>query len=135
MLVTVEAPYGHEVVVEGAGPGDLAGDRPGPDATGGEFEVYHETAPPGTRLVLPRPASGSREALTVSPNSTGRRQGEQGTCKETKRPGGGFWDGGVRGLSTPHSATGEASFLQDQRAPSQRGGSWMLERSDGGGEA
>ena len=48
MLVTVEAPYGHEVVVEGSEDLETWQEVGRDPCDRGEFEIYHETAPPGT---------------------------------------------------------------------------------------
>ena len=48
MLVTVEAPYGHEVVVEGSEDLESWQEIGRDPCDRGEFEIYHETAPPGT---------------------------------------------------------------------------------------
>ena len=48
MLVTVEAPYGNEVVVEGSEDLETWQEIGRDPCDRGEFEIYHETAPPGT---------------------------------------------------------------------------------------
>ncbi|MCP5524156.1 MAG: hypothetical protein H7A46_21690, partial [Verrucomicrobiales bacterium] len=48
MLVTVEAPYGQQVVVEGSEDLETWQEVGRDPCDRGEFEVYHETAPPGT---------------------------------------------------------------------------------------
>ena len=48
MLVTVEAPYGHEVLVEGSEDLETWHEIGRDPCDRGEFEIYHETAPPGT---------------------------------------------------------------------------------------
>jgi hypothetical protein len=48
MLVTVEAPYGHEVVVEGSEDLESWQEIGRDPCDRGDFEIYHETAPPGT---------------------------------------------------------------------------------------
>ena len=48
MLITVEAPYGHEVVVEGSEDLETWQEIGRDPCDRGEFEIYHESAPPGT---------------------------------------------------------------------------------------